>query len=232
VEGTAEERDGLRLIIIGVVPGFAVRLTPLRQPNMDARICLRLRLVTLLSVGVLLGAVLFSPAAIAENYRLGKNYGGDFTLTDHKGKAFSLHDARGKVVLIHFGFTACDYTCPTTMSKVTAALEKLGPRAASVQPLLISVDTRRDTPAVLRDYVHKFHPAYIGLTGSQKQVEAVARRYRAPIHVHAADDKGFYVADHGSGLYLVARDGMLADIVLYETSPDDIAKRVASLLDE
>jgi cytochrome oxidase Cu insertion factor (SCO1/SenC/PrrC family) len=49
--------------------------------------------------------------------------------------------------------------------------------------------------------------------------------------VHAADKKGFYVADHGSGLYLVARDGMLADIVFFESSPDEIAKRISGLLD-
>ncbi|MET0166740.1 MAG: SCO family protein [Vicinamibacterales bacterium] len=198
---------------------------------MDTRVRSRLSLLALLAAGALLGAFQLAPAAIAANYRLGKNYGGDFTLTDHEGKAFSLRDARGKVVLIHFGFTSCDSTCPATMTKVSAALEKLGSRAASVQPLLISVDTRRDTPAVLRDYVHKFHPAYVGLTGSKQQVEAVARQYRAPIHVHAADGDGFYVADHGSGLYLVARDGMLADLVFFEASPDVIAKRVASLLD-
>jgi protein SCO1/2 len=198
---------------------------------MDTRVLSRRLLLALLAAGVMLGALPLAPAAIAANYRLGKNYGGDFTLTDHEGKAFSLRDVRGKVVLIHFGFTSCDSTCPATMTKVSAALEKLGPRAASVQPLLISIDARRDTPAVMRDYVHKFHPTYIGLTGSQQQVEAVARQYRAPVHVHAADGHGFYVADHGSGLYLVARDGMLADIVFFEASPDDIAKRVAGLLD-
>jgi len=190
---------------------------------------LRMLRVALLAAAALL-AVLPSTATAA-NYRLGKNYGGEFTLTDHEGRLFSLRDARGKVVLIHFGFTSCDSTCPAAMTKVTAALERLGPRAAQVQPLLISVDTKRDTPAVLRDYVRSFHPAYIGLTGTQQQVEAVARQYRAPVHVHAADHQGFYVADHGSGIYLVARDGMLADIVFYESSPDDLAKRISGLLD-
>jgi protein SCO1/2 len=197
---------------------------------MDAQLTRALRAALLAAAALL--AVQIPLTASAANYRLGKNYGGEFTLTDHEGRPFSLRDARGKVVLIHFGFTACDSTCPATMTKVTGALQRLGERATQVQPLLISVDTRRDTPAVLREYVRNFHPAYIGLTGAQQQVEAVARQYRAPVHVHAADHKGSYVADHGSGLYLVARDGMLADIVFFDSSPDDLAKRISGLLDQ
>lgn len=197
---------------------------------MNARVCLRLPLAVLLSTGAFLSAVLPAPMASAANYQLGKNYGGDFTLTDHEGRSFSLRNARGKVVLIHFGFTACDYTCPVTMTKVAAALERLGSRAAQVQPLMISVDTQRDTPEVLRSYVQNFHPTYVGLTGAQEQVEAVARQYRAPVHVHKPDHKGYYVADHGSGLYLVGRDGMLADIVFFDIPPEEIARRIEDLL--
>jgi protein SCO1/2 len=200
--------------------------------NMNDRSRARAVLPALLAVAVLCGAVSLPPSAQAVNYRLGLQYGGDFTLTDHEGRSFSLRDARGKVVLLHFGFTACDYTCPVTMTKVTAALDRLGPRAALVQPLLVSVDARRDTPAVLRDYVAAFHPAYIGLTGSQKQVEAVARQYRAPVHLHSGRTAGVPVADHGSGLYIIARDGMLADIVFFKDSADEIARRVNELLED
>lgn len=197
---------------------------------MNAGVWLRLPLVVLLSTCAFLNAALFTPTAGAANYQLGKNYGGDFTLTDHEGRSFSLRDARGKVALIHFGFTSCDYTCPITMAKVAAALERLGSRAAQVQPLMISVDTQRDTPAILRSYVLNFHPAYVGLTGTQEQVEAVARQYRAPVHVHNPGHKGHYVADHGSGLYLVAKDGMLADIVFFDVPPEEIARRIEGLL--
>jgi cytochrome oxidase Cu insertion factor (SCO1/SenC/PrrC family) len=178
------------------------------------------------------GTVPLLADAQAANYRLGRQYGGDFTLTDHEGRPFSLRDVRGKVVLLHFGFTACDYTCPVTMTKVTAALERLGARAALVQPLLVSIDARRDTPAVVRDYVRSFHSAYIGLTGSQRQVEAVARQYRVPVHVHGGGHAGVQVADHGSAVYLIARDGMLADIVFFQASADEIARRVNELLEE
>jgi protein SCO1/2 len=189
-----------------------------------------LMLVACVAALVACTAVLL-PSATAANYRLGKNYGGDFTLVDHEGRPFSLRDVRGKVVLLHFGFTSCDSTCPATMTRVSAALERLGPKAALVQPLLITIDAKRDNPAVLRDYVRNFHPSYVGLTGTQREVEAVARQYRAPVHVHDGDHKTSYVADHGSGLYVIARDGMLADIVFYKSSAGDIARRVADLLE-
>jgi protein SCO1/2 len=223
VEGTAEARGARPIAIIDV----ECSCTASQPSSIEGLRMIRAALLA----GAALLAVPVPSTVTAANYQLGKNYGGEFTLTDHQGRPFSLRDARGKVVLIHFGFTACDSTCPTTMAKITAALERLGSRAAQVQPLLISVDTQRDTPAVLRDSVRNFHPAYIGLTGAQKQVEAVARQYRAPVHVRAADHKGAYVADHGSGIYLVARDGMLADIVFYDSSPDDLAKRISGLLD-
>jgi protein SCO1/2 len=95
---------------------------------------------------------------------------------------------------------------------------------------MISVDTQRDTPAILRSYVLNFHPAYVGLTGTQEQVEAVARQYRAPVHVHKPGHKDHYVADHGSGLYLIAKDGMLADIVFFDVPPAEIARRIEGLL--
>lgn len=157
-------------------------------------------------------------------------FGGDFSLTDHRGQDFSLADARGKVVLLHFGFTSCADSCPTTMVKVAAVLRELGALAERVQPLLITLDVRRDTPEVLQRYVAHFHPAYLGLTGTQEAVEAVARRYRTPVHVRPPDANGFYVVDHGSSLFLIDTEGRLARTVFFDTPPERIARQVRRLL--
>ena len=189
-----------------------------------------LSILVLLSASALLSAALLAPTAEAKNYHLGRFFGGDFTLTDHHGQPFSLHDARGKVVLIHFGFTSCADTCPTTLVKITRAMRELGPLSGRVQPLLISVDAKRDTPEVLRRYVSYFHPAYLGLTGTQQKLEAVADQYRSPVYVWKADANGYYVVDHGSKIFLVDTEGGLANILNYETSPTKIASHVKELL--
>lgn len=193
---------------------------------------MHLRAPMLFLLTALLSATLFAPSVEAVNYRLGRFFGGDFTLTDQNGQPFSLHDAHGKVVLIHFGFASCADTCPTTLAKVAAAMRELGPLAERVQPLFISIDAKRDTPEVLRQYVSHFHPTYLGLTGTQEEVEAVAQQYRTPVYVHKPDDNGFYVVDHGSTLFLVDTAGMLANMVFFETSPARIAAYVKDLLDQ
>lgn len=193
---------------------------------------MRLRAVCILLVGAALAATLVAPAADAKNYRLGRLFGGDFSLTDHNGKRFSLSGARGKVVVIYFGFASCADTCPTTLAKVGMAMREIGPLSKHVQPLFISVDAKRDTPEVLRKYVTYFHPDIIGLTGTQDEVEAVARQYRMPVYVRSPDASGFYVVDHGSKLYLIDTEGMLANILEYDASPDQIVREIRGLLND
>lgn len=159
-----------------------------------------------------------------------RQFGGDFTLTAQDGKRFSLHDARGKVVLIYFGFTSCADTCPVALAEVAAAMRKLGTLAEHVQPLFISVDPKRDTQEVLRGYLPHFDSSILGLTGTREQVQAVARKYRAPVYIGKSDETGFYQVDHSSKLYVVNTDGVLVNILSYGTSPARIVEVVRALL--
>ena len=127
---------------------------------------------------------------------------------------------------------ACVDICPTALLKVGDAMRRLEPLSEQVQPLFITVDTKRDTPEVLRDYAKYFHPAMIGLTGTQVEVESVASQYRAPVLVRKPDENGYYVVDHSSKLFLVDRDGVLANILNFEVSADDIAGRLKELLEQ
>ena len=70
-------------------------------------------------------------------------------------------------------------------------------RAARVQPIFISVDPARDTPAVLRQFVAAFHPRMIGLTGSEAEIAQVAREYRIYLRSAAsASAGGGYMVNH------------------------------------
>lgn len=188
---------------------------------------MRLQTVYMLLL-VSLASVLIQVSAQASNYRL--RFGGDFTLTSHDGSPFSLQDARGKVVVLYFGFTHCPGICPTTLAKLGAALRQLGTLSDQVQPLFISVDTKRDTPQVLKDYTPYFHPSILGLTGTQEEVEAVARQYRGPVNVQKPDENDYYSVDHSSRLYLIAPDGGLANILVYETPSEKIASYIKALM--
>ena len=55
--------------------------------------------------------------------------------------------------LVTFGYTTCDGACPGTVSKCTAALEKLSPEARErVAPFFVSLDNERDNPEKLAEY--------------------------------------------------------------------------------
>lgn len=133
--------------------------------------------------------------------------GGPFELTDHTGKKTTDADFRGKLMLVYFGYTYCPDICPADLLQISLALDKLGPAGAEVQPLFISVDPERDTPAVLAQYVASFHPRLIGLTGTPEQIRAVAEEYKVYYAKYTPPDGGVYLIDHSGFTYLMDRAG-------------------------
>lgn len=108
----------------------------------------------------------------------GAAFGGDFSMPDHTGKMRSLGDFKGKVVVLFFGFTQCPDVCPTTLSEVAAALHEVGAKSNDVQVLFVTVDPERDTPELLAQYVPAFNPGFLGLRGSQAEIETAARMFK------------------------------------------------------
>jgi protein SCO1 len=153
--------------------------------------------------------------------------GGPFTLVAPDGTTVTEQTYRGKWLLVYFGFTFCPDTCPTTLLEVAAALEKLGPDADKLQPLFITVDPLRDTPAVMGNYTQSFHPRIIGLTGTPQQIAAVAQEYGVYYAPHrtgpAAED---YVMDHGTYLYLMDPHGKFVRGFDADTPGDRLAEAV------
>jgi cytochrome oxidase Cu insertion factor (SCO1/SenC/PrrC family) len=147
--------------------------------------------------------------------------GGPFALTDHNGLPRSNSEFRGRTLLIYFGYTTCPDVCPTELAKMGSALtalEKAAPaRAATVQPLFITVDPERDTIAILKQYVPSFHPRLIGLTGSIPQIEAVLKAYHVYVRKTANEGAKSYLMDHTSLIYLMGPDGQY---VAHFTSAD------------
>jgi protein SCO1/2 len=134
--------------------------------------------------------------------------GGPFTLEDGNGKQVTDRDFRGKYMLVYFGYTFCPDACPTTLNEVADALDHLGAKADQLQPIFITVDPKRDTPAVMKQYVVAFSPRLIGLTGTEEQIATVAREYRVYYAEHrTGSGPNDYAMDHSSVLYLMGPDG-------------------------
>lgn len=154
--------------------------------------------------------------------------GGPFVLTDQNGVRRTDRDFRGHYVLLYFGYSYCPDVCPTTLSVMADALEKLGPRAARFVPVFVTIDPERDTPTVLKKYLAAFGPNFVGLTGSLADVTKVAHEYR----VYFAKQKlvvGGYALDHSSVIYVLGPDGKLVKFYDEAEKPDQLAKDLSGL---
>jgi protein SCO1 len=160
----------------------------------------------------------------------GVGYGHDFHLTDHNGKPRSLADFRGKVVAIFFGYTQCPDVCPTTLSELAAALSKLGPDAARVQVLFVTVDPERDTRELLSEYVPAFNPTFLGLYGDAQATAATAKEFKIIYQKQPGATPGTYTVDHSAGTYLYDPQGRLRVYESFSQGPDAFAHDIGELL--
>ena len=155
--------------------------------------------------------------------------GGAFALTDGDGKPVTSQTFPGNWRLIYFGYTHCPDACPTTLSKLGAALDKLpAPARSKIRVLFITVDPARDTPKVMGDYAKAFGPEFVGLTGSAANLATVD----AEFHVYAKRHDlagGDYAMDHSSIIYVMAPDGSFSGLLDDSMSPDELARRLGVL---
>jgi protein SCO1/2 len=141
----------------------------------------------------------------------GASIGGPFVLTDQNGRTVRDSDFAGRYRLIYFGYSFCPDVCPTDLQTIGRALdrfEKEAPdRARRVQPLFITVDPARDTPAVLKTYVAAFHPRLIGLTGSQEQIAQVKDAFGIASTRREGSSANDYLVDHSRMTFLFGPEG-------------------------
>lgn len=133
-----------------------------------------------------------------------------FSLVGEGNKVITQNDLKDKTVLMFFGYASCPDICPTTMAQLTEVLEKLGDDAKDVRIIFVSVDPHRDTPDVLQAYVNAFNKNAIGLTGNERQVADLARRYRVAYQIEKpkpGDDEKIYDVTHSRGVFIFDKTG-------------------------
>lgn len=155
--------------------------------------------------------------------------GGPYTLVNGHGQTVSQADFGGHYTLLYFGYTHCVDICPLTLATVSAALDELGKRGQNIIPVFISVDPERDTPAVLQEYVERFSPHIVGLTGSESQLQPVMKAFHVSARRHAPNGSG-YLVDHSSLLYLMDGHNHLVGMIPVDASAHQIASELRRLL--
>jgi protein SCO1 len=154
----------------------------------------------------------------------------DFSLQGSDGRELRMSHFRGKVVLLAFGFTSCTEVCPTTLNTFALTRRKLGPAAAGVQVVYITVDPERDVAARLARFLGSFDATFVGGTGTEAQLAAVRKEYGVSAEKKQLGDD--YTYAHSSFTYLIDRTGRIRALMPYGHSPDDYVHDLAILLKE
>lgn len=139
--------------------------------------------------------------------------GGPFHLEDMYGNEFTEKNLLGKFSIIYFGFSNCPDICPDELDKLGLWLNTLSSKyGITLQPLFITCDPARDSPAVLKEYLSDFHPSILGLTGTFDEVKNACKKYRVyfstPPNVKPGQD---YLVDHSIFFYLMDPEGQFVD---------------------
>ncbi len=168
------------------------------------------------------GTAYDSPFPIAPN----------FILTDAKGQPFSLNENEGKITLLFFGYTYCPDICPTTLSELKLTMEKLGDNAVNARVVFISVDPGRDTSEHMQKYVERLNPSFIGLSGTEEELEPIWNQYGIFREVVERTSETNYIINHTARVFLIDAKGNLRLSFGFQTPPEDIAHDIEIILSE
>jgi cytochrome oxidase Cu insertion factor (SCO1/SenC/PrrC family) len=157
--------------------------------------------------------------------------GGPFTMVNQNGETVTEKTFLGRPMLMFFGFTFCPDICPTELQVMAQAIEQLGESGKTIQPVFVSIDPARDTPAVVKAYVENFGPQFVGLTGTPEQVDHMASTYRVfyQKQENKADPQA-YLMDHSSIIYLMGADGKFLKHFTYTTDAKALSEALRKAL--
>ncbi len=149
-------------------------------------------------------------------------------LRNYQGKQVTLSQYRGKAVLVTFLYANCPDVCPLIASNLRVALNLLGPRAADVQVIAVSVDPHGDTPAAVAHFLHAHEMSgrmqYLIGSGSELARTWSAWSVGSKREVGQPD-----LVAHSALVYGVSASGKLTTVYPPTFEPSEIAHDVPKL---
>jgi protein SCO1/2 len=132
-------------------------------------------------------------------------------LQDTTGAPYDFAEATaGKMAMLFFGYTSCPDVCPVTLGIVASALDKVRPDGVDPTVAFVGVDTARDTPTKLREYLDRYDPRFVGLTGTPTAIDEAMAQVNLPAAVIDPDGEGGddYTVVHPSNVLVFTPDDL------------------------
>jgi protein SCO1/2 len=154
-------------------------------------------------------------------------------LVDTDGAPFSLTgDTDERLTMVFFGYTNCPDICGRVLGNLSAAMTRLDEDdREQVEVVFVTTDPARDTGEVVRDYLDRYDPSFLGVTGELDDIAAVA----ASVGVGMGEElpTGGYEVDAHTTTVTGIDIGDEAPIFWsQDTSPSEYAEDIHTLLRE
>jgi protein SCO1/2 len=158
-----------------------------------------------------------------------KNLVTTFSLTDTTNKPFTEKSLLGQWTLMFFGYAQCPEICPKTLITITE-LWKQVPK--DLHFVFVSLDPKSDTTQILHDFLGRFNPDFIGLTGEEAVIQKLAKAcgiysWQDP---KANDPTKPKMIDHSATLLLINPEGRLHAVFSPPYHPEAMAKDLKQIL--
>lgn len=128
--------------------------------------------------------------------------------TDTSGAVYDVAaETAGRLTLMLFGYTSCPDVCPVHLNILSSTLEDLHGPASKTKVIFVGVDTKRDTPEVMRTYLDKRNEDFIGLTADPEAIDEALQQMQLPsVIIDDPRPDGSYVVEHPSQILAFTPD--------------------------
>jgi len=156
----------------------------------------------------------------------------DTELVDTDGRPFSLaSDTDARLTLVFFGYTHCPDICQVVMSSLASAMTRL-PEADrdDVEVVFVTTDPARDDQKTVREYVDRFDPTFVGLTGDLKDIVDVGGELGIAVERGEKLPTSGYEVTHSTPVVGIDSDDRVPILWTEGTSAEELAADVHTLL--
>ncbi|MEL6522637.1 MAG: SCO family protein [Pseudomonadota bacterium] len=154
--------------------------------------------------------------------------GGPFELTDHTGAQRSAADPDGRMQLLFFGYANCEAICSVALPLMAETTDQLKAAGLDVRPVMVTVDPERDTVEAMGPALARHHADFVGLTGTEPELNAVYDLFAVEKSVVFEDPIAGPIYAHGSHIYLLNGDGEFLTLLPPILSTERVSEIVAA----
>lgn len=142
-----------------------------------------------------------------------------FELTDTSGERYEFaSETEGRLTLLYFGYLNCPDICPVHLAQIAEVFDRVPDVARDVEVVFVSIDPERDSPGEIRDFLDRFDNRFVGLTGTEAELEAAQEAVGVtPAYRVDAEDGSDYTMQHAGWVIAYAPDGMNHSIYPFGT---------------